>query len=171
VYKPRWLNLSIQEAHAFVAGRLSDTLWSTSVGCVIAIRKAAGKKVLVILTSTWPFCSDLYKTAAGRPAPFRGRDESGDNTRASSKSSDALHRYYILVEVDNGPNGGVPMERTVKFPLRLTPDLHELLRRAAFARCKSMHQYVIDVLRREAERDAQAVQVQTLPEYRAEKEA
>jgi len=63
------------------------------------------------------------------------------------------------------------MEKTVKFPLRLTPDLHELLRRAAFARRRSMHQYVIDVLRREAEKDAQAVQVQALPEYGAREEA
>ena len=47
--------------------------------------------------------------------------------------------------------------RYIHFPLRLTPDFHDLLHRAAFATGKSKHQYCIDAIRKEAERDAQEV--------------
>lgn len=45
-------------------------------------------------------------------------------------------------------------DRTVRFPLRMDKELHELLRRAAFLAGKSMHQYVIDAIRREIQKDS-----------------
>ena len=39
------------------------------------------------------------------------------------------------------------------FPLRLDPQLSEQLTNAAFATKKSKHQYCLDVIRREAEKD------------------
>lgn len=59
--------------------------------------------------------------------------------------------------------------RYIHFPLRLTPDFHDLLHRAAFATGKSKHQYCIDAIRKEAERDAQDVQIQTVPKQGAGK--
>ena len=37
----------------------------------------------------------------------------------------------------------------VRFPLRIDKELHEELRRAAFLSGKSIHQYIIDLIRRE----------------------
>ena len=62
-------------------------------------------------------------------------------------------------------------QRYIHFPLRLTPDFHDLLHRAAFATGKSKHQYCIDAIRKEAERDAQGVQIQTVPKQGAKEEA
>jgi len=55
-------------------------------------------------------------------------------------------------------------QKYIHFPLRLTPDFHDLLHRAAFATGKSKNQYCIDAIRKEAERDAQNVQIRTVPE-------
>jgi len=62
-------------------------------------------------------------------------------------------------------------KRYIHFPLRLTPELHDLLHRAAFAVGKSKHQYCVDAIRKEAERDAQNVQIQAVPKQGAEEEA
>jgi uncharacterized protein (DUF1778 family) len=62
-------------------------------------------------------------------------------------------------------------QRYIHFPLRLAPELHDLLHRAAFATGKSKHQYCIDAIRKEAERDAQDVQIQTVPKQGAKEEA
>ena len=61
--------------------------------------------------------------------------------------------------------------RYIHFPLRLTPELHDLLHRAAFAASKSKHQYCADAIRKEAERDAQGVQIQAVPKQGAKEEA
>jgi hypothetical protein len=62
-------------------------------------------------------------------------------------------------------------QKYIHFPLRLTPDFHDLLHRAAFATGKSKHQYCIDAIRKEAERDAQGVQIQAVPKQGAKEEA
>ena len=62
-------------------------------------------------------------------------------------------------------------QRYIHFPLRLTPELHELLHRAAFAVGKSKHQYCVDAIRKEAERDAQCVQIKAVSKQGAEEEA
>ena len=62
-------------------------------------------------------------------------------------------------------------QRYIHFPLRLTPELHDLLHRAAFAVGKSKHQYCVDAIRKEAERYAQGVQIQAVPKQGAEEEA
>lgn len=59
----------------------------------------------------------------------------------------------------------------VDFPLRIPKDLHGLLRRAAFARNISMQRYCLEAIRKEAERDAQSVQVSPLPNQGAGEEA
>ena len=60
-------------------------------------------------------------------------------------------------------------QKYIHFPLRLTPELHDLLHRAAFATGKSKHQYCIDAIRKETEHDAQGVQIQTVPKQGAAK--
>ena len=62
------------------------------------------------------------------------------------------------------------MKDYVSFQLRIPPDLHALLHRAAFAIGKSKHQYCLDAIRKEAVRDAQGVQVSPLPNQDAEGE-
>lgn len=49
------------------------------------------------------------------------------------------------------------------FQVKLSDELHELLHKAAFATGKSKHQYILDAIRREAERDAKSVQISNLP--------
>lgn len=61
-------------------------------------------------------------------------------------------------------------KKHVNFPLRLPEDLHELLHRAAFAVGKSKHQYCLDAIRKEAERDAKGVQVSPIPKQGADQE-
>lgn len=55
------------------------------------------------------------------------------------------------------------MKDYISFQLRIPPELHGLLHRAAFATGKSKHQYCLDAIRKEAERDAQGVQVSPVP--------
>lgn len=62
------------------------------------------------------------------------------------------------------------MKSYVSFQLRIPPDLHGLLHRAAFATGKSKHQYCLDAIRKEAERDAQGVQISPVPNQNAESE-
>lgn len=49
------------------------------------------------------------------------------------------------------------MKDFVSFQLRIPPDLHALLHRAAFAVGKSKHQYCLEAIRKEAERDAKSI--------------
>lgn len=60
------------------------------------------------------------------------------------------------------------MKDYVSFQLRIPPGLHGLLHRAAFAVGKSKHQYCLDAIRKEAERDAQGVQISPVPKQEAE---
>ena len=62
------------------------------------------------------------------------------------------------------------MEKRVNFPLRLPLELHDILHKAAFATGKSKHQYCLDAIRKEAERDAQGVQVSPISNQGAKSE-
>lgn len=50
------------------------------------------------------------------------------------------------------------------FQVKLSDELHEMLHKAAFATGKSKHQYILDAIRKEAERDSQSVQISYLPQ-------
>ena len=63
------------------------------------------------------------------------------------------------------------MKDYISFQLRIPPELHGLLHRAAFATGKSKHQYCLDAIRKEAERDAQGVQISPVPNQGTDQEA
>lgn len=62
------------------------------------------------------------------------------------------------------------MKDYISFQLRIPSDLHALLHRAAFAVGKSKHQYCLEAIRKEAERDAQGVQISPVPNQEPEGE-
>lgn len=55
------------------------------------------------------------------------------------------------------------------FPLRLDTELHELLTNAAFLSKKSKHQFCVDAIRKEAEKVAKNVQIQTISKQGAKR--
>ncbi len=50
------------------------------------------------------------------------------------------------------------------FQVKLSDELHEMLHKAAFVTGKSKHQYILDAIRKEAEKDAQSIQISYLPQ-------
>ncbi len=60
------------------------------------------------------------------------------------------------------------MKDYISFQLRIPPELHGLLHRAAFATGKSKHQYCLDAIRKEAAQDAQGVQISLVPDQGTE---
>lgn len=50
----------------------------------------------------------------------------------------------------------------VTFPLKLTPEEHETLRMAAFARNKSMQRYCVDIVMQAAACDSKSIQMSPL---------
>ena len=63
------------------------------------------------------------------------------------------------------------MKDYVSFQLRIPPELHGFLHRAAFATGKSKHQYCLDAIGKEAVRDAQGVQISPVSKHETEGEA
>lgn len=62
------------------------------------------------------------------------------------------------------------MEKRVNFPLRLPLELHDILHKAAFVTGRSKHQYCLEAIRKEAERDAQSIQISPVPNQGTEGE-